>query len=106
MDVLIPQVTVERLVPGKHVSPEDQALAYFSFFDNYPSGGVDDLPELTEIVRFYNRYYWFGLFAKLRRATVGFDAGIEQQGFQLLEAAPAGVDWDLVGRIDKLIAVK
>lgn len=80
MDVLIPQVTVERLVPGKHVSPEDQALAYFSFFDNYPSGGVDDLPELTEIVRFYNRYYWFGLFAKLRRATVGFDAGIEQQG--------------------------
>jgi hypothetical protein len=34
---------------------------------------------------FWSRYYWFKRFALLRKRAVGFDAGIEQQAFQILE---------------------
>jgi len=34
---------------------------------------------------FWSRYFWFCLYVKIRLVTDGFDAGLEQQAFQLLE---------------------
>ena len=103
MDVLIPEETVERWVATSQLTPEARALAHFHFFDDYPENDTTREPILTKTARFYNRYYWFALFAAYRRAACGFDAGIEQQKFQMLEAAPSDIDWGLMMRIDKLI---
>jgi hypothetical protein len=55
---------------------------------------------MDETALFYNRYYWFKRFVKQRESEHGFDAGLEQQAFKLLEAAPADIDWSMVEAID------
>jgi hypothetical protein len=47
---------------------------------------------LSEAVRYWSRYYWLFRFARVWSAVVGYDAGLEQQVFQLLESAPDGLD--------------
>jgi hypothetical protein len=54
---------------------------------------------MSEQHAFYNAYYWALLFAKRYQARYGFDAGIEQLTFRVLECAPADVDWAVVERI-------
>ncbi|MEM5421230.1 hypothetical protein [Paraburkholderia ferrariae] len=61
-----------------------------------PALGVGDL---SELVAFYNAYYWALVFAKIYQARYGFDAGIEQEAFKVLEVAPADVDWPTVERV-------
>ena len=56
---------------------------------------------LSEHVAFYNAYYWVLLCAIRLQARYGFDAGIEQEVFKLLERAPANVDWQLVEQINQ-----
>jgi hypothetical protein len=50
----------------------------------------------------YSRYYWFVLFARLRQAMAGYDAGLDQQALQILEQPPTDceLDWLLVERIE------
>jgi hypothetical protein len=52
--------------------------------------------DLSEVIAFYNAYYWSLVFLKRYDARYGFDAGIEQQAFKLLECAPVDVDWGIV----------
>ena len=42
---------------------------------------------LSEAERFWSRYYWLARFAREWQAVAGYDAGLEQQVFQLLESA-------------------
>lgn len=60
--------------------------------------GVRDLSESTV---FYNAYYWALVFAKRCQSSYGFDAGIEQEAFKVLEQAPADVDWLVVERVNQ-----
>src|SRR5262249_32313589 len=48
-------------------------------------------PRLSEAVRYWSRYYWLFRFARVWSAVVGYDAGLEQQVFQLLEYPPEGL---------------
>jgi len=57
--------------------------------------------ELSEPVAFYNAYYWALVFAKRFQARHGFDAGIEQEVFKVLERAPSDVDWQIVERVNQ-----
>jgi hypothetical protein len=41
---------------------------------------------LTDDERFWSRYYWLARFAREWQAAVGYDAGLEQAVFKLLEA--------------------
>ena len=41
---------------------------------------------------FWSRYYWLLRFTRAWSQVVGFDAGLEQQMFKLLESAPDGLD--------------
>jgi hypothetical protein len=41
---------------------------------------------------YWSRYYWLVRFARVWSAVAGYDAGLEQQVFGLLEYAPDG--WD------------
>jgi hypothetical protein len=67
----------------------------------FVAAGIDKCDEAT---LFYNRYYWFQSFSSARQAAQGYDAGLEQQGFQLLEAAPSTVDWAVVESIEARLA--
>lgn len=57
--------------------------------------------EPSELVAFYNAYYWVLVFARRYQARYGFDAGIEQEAFKVLECAPVDVDWQVVERINQ-----
>ena len=48
---------------------------------------------------FDNRYYWFTRFACLAQRTFGYDAGIEQQAFQIIEYAECEIDAGLLEQL-------
>lgn len=59
---------------------------------------LTECPEMVDSLglsadeRFWNRYYWLARFAREWQAVAGYDAGLEQQVFQLLEYAEVGFD--------------
>lgn len=74
-----------------------QALRRALLFERWP-----DLLEgevLSPEQRRYNQYYWFTRFVTLKRKRDGYDAGLEQQSFKILEDASEELDWDLVEQI-------
>lgn len=54
----------------------------------------------------YNAYYWFLTFKRLWQARHGFDAGLEQQAFQLLERAVGEIDLEAVAAIERRVEVE
>lgn len=56
-------------------------------------------PGLDDLDRFYNTYYWVLKFSKLHQKAHGYDAGLEQQAFQVLEGADCDFDWSVVEAI-------
>lgn len=52
----------------------------------------------------YSKYYWLTRYVKKYNEVNGYDAGIEQQQFKLIEELEqrlGDVDWDLLQRIDE-----
>jgi hypothetical protein len=113
MDVLIPEnklvvsnallTRVMKKNPNVRWSEMDwgvkEAYArYAALLDNDVKSylGVDDL---LEPIAFYNAYYWSLVFVKRYNIRYGFDAGIEQQSFKVLERAPANVDWAITEQV-------
>jgi hypothetical protein len=45
-------------------------------------------PGLSDSDRYWSSYYWLARFARVWSAIAGYDAGLEQQVFQMLEHAP------------------
>lgn len=93
---------------ARDVSPELLAdpdcgppLRYYVALTNGPAGA-----DLTPEDRTYNRYYWFLRFAAAHRKRHGFDAGVEQQVFQILERADLEIgrtlDWRVIERLEFL----
>ena len=78
---------------------ESEALRYFLVFSEQCAATNAGLGTFSEAELFYNRYYWFSRFAKIHQAAHGYDAGIEDQASQMLERAPADVDWEVVDKI-------
>ncbi|HET9768490.1 MAG TPA: hypothetical protein VFS60_16705 [Thermoanaerobaculia bacterium] len=74
-----------------------EALRFYLLLTHWPEmlGAKHDPLNL-----FYARYYWFRKFANRYQRDHGSDAGIEQQGFQLLEQAPEAVDWSRLQELD------
>lgn len=74
------------------------ALARHLLLERWPELLGGQVPSTA--VLFYSSYYWFKRFIAARALAYGPDAGLEQQGFGLLEQAPPEVDWALVQTID------
>lgn len=51
--------------------------------------------------RFWSRYYWLARFAREWQAVAGYDAGLEQQLFQLLEYAK--VDYNPLPEVEATV---
>jgi hypothetical protein len=81
----------------------EMCLRYYLVFHEHLEHQVG-LGDLDPIIELYNCYYWFKRFAHARAAHRGFDAGLDQQAFRLLETAPEGVDYELVRELDTLAA--
>ena len=58
---------------------------------------------LSSAEKFHNSYYWFAKYVQRMRDLNGFDAGLEQQAFQLLEHydGEKEPDWNLLEQIDR-----
>ena len=79
-----------------------EALTRALLFERHPDLVERVAPGLSPRDRFYNRYYWVQRFATQYLATRGFDAGIEQWVFKLVESADAlEVDWALLEALDR-----
>lgn len=79
---------VVREAYARHVAFLDKEL--------WSNLGVADL---SEPIVFYNAYYWSLVFVKRYNSRYGFNAGIEQQSFKVLECAPADVDWAITEHV-------
>ena|SRR5215831_9330960 len=79
-----------RLAYGRHVLFSDDTARQGAGFSN-----------LSPAQLFYNSYYWLLVLSKRYQEKFGYNAGIEQQAFQALEAAPPGVDWKIVEEISR-----
>src|SRR4051812_18617997 len=64
-----------------------RALKFYLLLTETPEL-LEDLGADAERI-FWSRYYWFVVFVRLHRAAEGFDAGVEQQAFKLLEEGEA-----------------
>src|SRR5688500_1550907 len=86
-----PSITLDPGVVG-------EALGWALLFERWP-----DLlpgPPIDRQRAYYNQYFWFKRFAVLAQQQDGYDAGLEQQVFQLLERCDFDLDWLLVERLD------
>ncbi len=103
-----------RLVDGK-----PPLTRYYAPMLGHPTAGrslrnyavLTDRPELvaglglTDDERFWSRYYWLARFAREWQAAVGYDAGLEQSVFKLLEAGieHGGVAIDPLPEVDAAV---
>ncbi len=71
------------------------AFRYYLLFDRWPTLLQGAVPELDATVRFYNKYYWFWRMKCLYFQKHGYDAGLDQQAFQLLEYAHEHETFDI-----------
>lgn len=96
-------ISEEKLLAFYNTNMEDRVLnegfARFSFLRQ----SVDSIPADPSCI-YYSMYYWFVQFKKRYVALMGPDAGIEQQGFQLLEEIDQeledSIDWGIIEAIE------
>ena len=78
----------------------EAALAAFRRLDD----SAQDLLQSGERAEdvFWSRYYWFSVFARLFEAEHGFDAGIQQNLFKLLEhpQPTCAPDWTVLEAVE------
>lgn len=80
-------------------------LQYYLFLTEYPNSIYSHLDGLNEEDLLYNRYYWFIKFKQKYNSQKGYDAGLEQEAFKLIEEIEqqleAGVNWSIIEQIEK-----
>ena len=78
-----------------------KALVYYDFLSN----SIENLASKKDISKImYSRYYWYIRYKQRYFEVFGYDAGIEQEGFKLLEELENeledGVDWSIIQRVN------
>ncbi|MCE9532641.1 MAG: hypothetical protein K8T89_16200 [Planctomycetes bacterium] len=78
-------------------------FCWYLLFEHWSDLVKRSFPDVRESTLFYNKYYWFQRYSHLWMNQHGKDAGLEQQGFRLIEMADAidGVDWTLVELLEQ-----
>lgn len=77
-------------------------LVYYDFISN----NIEKLVlEEDKSSIMYSKYYWYTKYKQRYFEVVGYDAGIEQEGFKLLEEIENeledGVDWVIIQEIEE-----
>ena len=79
---------------------------YYLVLTHWPEWLDGLTAEITTEDLFYNRYYWFLRLTKQYQAAYGFDAGFEQQAFQMLETARCAFDLERIHEIEEKVATE
>lgn len=94
----------DKFIVRRDISDETlkRFLSYYDFFTN----NVIDLAEKEdENTILYSKYYWYTKYKKRYFEVYGYDAGIEQEGFKLLEELENrledGIDWVIIQDIEE-----
>ncbi len=79
------------------------AFIYYLFFAEHPSRCSILGGELSDVVLFYNKYYWFRRFMALYMRKHGYDASLEDQASDILATCDQfdDVDAAVIGLIHK-----
>lgn len=81
-----------------------QLLKYYLFLQQYAEEIIAHFPFTYEEI-LYSQYYWFVYFKNQYLALVGYDGGMDQQAFLLLEnlfnELNGEVDWEVIEAIGK-----
>jgi hypothetical protein len=89
---------VRSRLPGHHdlTFLEDRvagrSLKFYLLLTEMPELLAPEQASPEEI--FWTRYYWFVRYARLQQAVYGYDAGLEQQAFQILDYPQPDCDPD------------
>jgi hypothetical protein len=77
-----------------------QALKFYLLLTEMPDLLADEGFSAEE--RFWSRYYWFLLYVRLRQASAGPDAGLEQQALQILQhpQPPCSPGWSILTEVE------
>jgi hypothetical protein len=101
-EALIRQLT-ERFRRERSIDADDlfygSAYRHYVVFAEPLALDALGLPEMEEARVLYNEYYWFLLFSKLYQVKHGYDAGLKQQAFELLDRSHVNIDWAIVEEI-------
>jgi hypothetical protein len=80
----------------------NKTLVYYDFLNN----NIETLvlkEDKSKIM--YSKYYWYTKYKQRYFEVVGYDAGIEQEGYKLLEELEneleEGVDWSIIQEIEE-----
>lgn len=96
-----PSLIIEGCISSSAPLTAEVALAAFRRLDD----SVQDLLQSGKPAEdvFWSRYYWFSVFARLSEAEHGFDAGIQQSLFNLLEhpLPTCTPDWTLLEAVEE-----
>ncbi len=80
-------------------------LDNYLYLTYYQDNVVEQLQIVSKEILFYSRYYWFNKFMKMYFSQYGYDSGIEQQAFEILEqidgCADIVIDLTVIERIEK-----
>ncbi|WP_335494769.1 hypothetical protein [Neobacillus niacini] len=90
---------------------EDEGLSnvlkYFLFLQQCTEDIIDNSSFTFEDI-LYSQYYWFVMFKNQFFSSFGYDGGMNQQAFLLLEKIcneqEGNVDWDVIEDIENTIA--
>ena len=78
-------------------------LGYYDFLNNI----INLVSKEDKKKIMYNKYYWYTKYKKRYFDVYGYDAGIEQDGFKLLEELEneleEGVEWSIIQEIEELV---
>lgn len=79
-----------------------KALVYYDFLSN----NIENLALKEDKSKMmYSKYYWYTKYKQRYFEVLGYDAGIEQEGFKLLEEIEneleEGVDWSIIQESEK-----
>src|SRR5436309_2843797 len=76
-----------------------EAFQNYLVFSHCSSFIRDKRPDANDTIMLYNRYYWFLTFSKFYMKKHGYDAGMEQQAFKLLETAEGELNWEVIAEL-------
>ena len=72
-------------------------LKKYLLITNHP----ERFENINSTEKYYNRYYWYLKFSIAYKNKYGYDAGVEQQEFRILEDGESlpDIDWNEIERI-------
>lgn len=97
----------ESMVSPGTESPEAlMALRNHLLFRDAKAVRLAGIEALNDDDLFYNQLYWFLRFVREYENSNGFNAGLHQQAFQLLERSGCKFDWSVVQQIYEYAGVE